>query len=94
MLGFPDWLKIDTAEIARGEPVGKPREKLTRAGEMLCCHRLNEVPIAAPAGVQASPPTLTVDFISVLPAPFAHGGCHIVRLAAPSWPQRRLTISG
>jgi len=32
---FEDWLKIDAAEIERGEPKGKPREKFTRVAEML-----------------------------------------------------------
>ena len=35
VLGFPEWQRIDAAEIARGKPVGKPREKFTRASEML-----------------------------------------------------------
>jgi len=30
-----DWLKIDAAEIAAGEAVGKPRERFTRVSEML-----------------------------------------------------------
>ncbi|MCY4150816.1 MAG: NADP oxidoreductase [Aestuariivita sp.] len=34
-IGFDDWKKIDAAEIARGEPIGKPREKYTSTGEML-----------------------------------------------------------
>ncbi len=34
-IGFEDWKKIDAAEIARGEPTGKPREKYTSTGEML-----------------------------------------------------------
>jgi hypothetical protein len=32
-----DWLKIDAAEVASGEPEGKPREKFTRVAEMLQC---------------------------------------------------------
>ena len=32
---FGDWRKIDAAEVARGEPKGKPREKFTRRAEML-----------------------------------------------------------
>jgi ferredoxin--NADP+ reductase len=36
---YPDWLKIDAAEIKRGEPLGKPREKFTLVEEMLA--RLN-----------------------------------------------------
>ena len=30
-----DWRRIDAAEIARGKPLGKPRERFTRVGEML-----------------------------------------------------------
>ena len=32
---FQDWQTIDAAEIKRGEPKGKPREKFTRVAEML-----------------------------------------------------------
>lgn len=32
---FPEWLKIDSAEIERGKKKGKPREKFTRIDEML-----------------------------------------------------------
>ena len=32
---YADWCKIDAAEIGRGEPKGKPREKFTRVAEML-----------------------------------------------------------
>jgi ferredoxin--NADP+ reductase len=35
VLGYPDWLKIDAAEIKRGEACGKPREKFTQIEEML-----------------------------------------------------------
>lgn len=35
VVGFQDWKKIDAREIARGQPVGKPREKFTSAAEML-----------------------------------------------------------
>jgi ferredoxin--NADP+ reductase len=34
-LTWEDWLAIDQAEVARGEPKGKPREKFTRVAEML-----------------------------------------------------------
>ena len=34
-INFEDWKKIDAAEIARGEAVGKPREKYTSTNEML-----------------------------------------------------------
>ena len=34
-ISFADWKKIDSAEIARGEPAGKPREKYTRISDML-----------------------------------------------------------
>ncbi len=34
-ISFADWKKIDSAEIARGEPAGKPREKYTYIDEML-----------------------------------------------------------
>ena len=32
---FSEWERIDAAEIARGKPAGKPREKFTRIPEML-----------------------------------------------------------
>jgi ferredoxin--NADP+ reductase len=32
---YPDWQRINAAEIKRGEPKGKPREKFTRVAEML-----------------------------------------------------------
>ena len=32
---YPEWLKLDTAEVERGKPKGKPREKFTRIEEML-----------------------------------------------------------
>jgi ferredoxin/flavodoxin---NADP+ reductase len=32
-----DWFRIDAAEVASGEPQGKPREKFTRVAEMLQC---------------------------------------------------------
>lgn len=35
VVSYADWQKIDTAEIHRGEPEGKPREKFTRVEEML-----------------------------------------------------------
>ena len=34
-VSWSDWLVIDQAEIERGEPKGKPREKFTRVEEML-----------------------------------------------------------
>ena len=34
-IDFDDWRRIDAAEIARGAPKGKPREKFTRRAEML-----------------------------------------------------------
>jgi ferredoxin--NADP+ reductase len=34
-LTWEDWLAIDQAEVARGAPKGKPREKFTRVAEML-----------------------------------------------------------
>ncbi len=34
-VSFADWKKIDTDEISRGEPKGKPREKYTYVQEML-----------------------------------------------------------
>jgi ferredoxin--NADP+ reductase len=36
-VSYGDWLKIDAAEVARGAPKGKPREKFTRVEEMLAC---------------------------------------------------------
>jgi ferredoxin/flavodoxin---NADP+ reductase len=35
VVGFEDWLVIDRAEVERGAPKGKPREKFTRREEML-----------------------------------------------------------
>ena len=37
VVSLADWLKIDAAEVARGQPKGKPREKFTRVAEMLQC---------------------------------------------------------
>lgn len=34
-INYPQWEKIDAAEVAAGEPKGKPREKFTRRDEML-----------------------------------------------------------
>jgi ferredoxin--NADP+ reductase len=34
-INYPQWEKIDAAEVAAGEPKGKPREKFTRRVEML-----------------------------------------------------------
>ena len=35
VVDIEDWQKIDAAEIRRGQPIGKPREKFTRVEEML-----------------------------------------------------------
>ncbi len=35
VVSFSDWKKIDAAEIARGEKIGKPREKFVNINEML-----------------------------------------------------------
>ncbi len=35
VVSFDDWRKIDAAEVARGQEVGKPREKFTRVEDML-----------------------------------------------------------
>ncbi|MCP4643046.1 MAG: FAD-dependent oxidoreductase [bacterium] len=35
VVSFDDWKRIDAAEVARGEALGKPREKFTRVEEML-----------------------------------------------------------
>ncbi|MGB8275420.1 MAG: NAD(P)-binding protein [Alphaproteobacteria bacterium] len=35
VIGYSDWQKIDAAEINRGQPKGKPREKFTRVAEMI-----------------------------------------------------------
>ena len=35
VVGYPDWQKIDAAEVARGTPNGKPREKFTAVADML-----------------------------------------------------------
>ena len=34
-VNYDGWKKIDEAEVKRGEPKGKPREKFTRIEEML-----------------------------------------------------------
>ena len=36
-VSFDDWTRIDAAEVARGRPKGKPREKFTRVEDMLRC---------------------------------------------------------
>lgn len=36
-VSFDDWTKIDVAEVARGQPNGKPREKFVDVVEMLRC---------------------------------------------------------
>jgi len=41
VFGYPDWLKIDAAEIERGAPLGKPREKFTLIEEMLVALKMN-----------------------------------------------------
>ena len=35
VVSYADWERIDAAEVARGAPKGKPREKFTRTEEML-----------------------------------------------------------
>lgn len=35
VVGYEDWLLLDRAEIARGQPLGKVREKFTSVGDML-----------------------------------------------------------
>jgi ferredoxin--NADP+ reductase len=35
VLNYQNWVMIDSAEIDRGKPKGKPREKFTRVHEML-----------------------------------------------------------
>ena len=35
VVNYADWQKIDAAEVARGKPNGKPREKFTSVAEML-----------------------------------------------------------
>lgn len=35
VVSFEDWKRIDAAEVAAGEAVGKPRERFTRVAEML-----------------------------------------------------------
>jgi ferredoxin--NADP+ reductase len=35
VVSFDDWRRIDAAEVARGKPAGKPREKLATVAEML-----------------------------------------------------------
>jgi ferredoxin--NADP+ reductase len=36
-VSFADWLAIDAAEVARGAPKGKPREKFVQVADMLRC---------------------------------------------------------
>jgi len=38
---YEDWDVIDAAEVARGQPKGKPREKFTRLDEMLGCLKMS-----------------------------------------------------
>jgi len=38
---FADWQRIDNVEVANGQPVGKPREKLTTITAMLSAVREN-----------------------------------------------------
>jgi hypothetical protein len=35
VVSFDDWRRLDAAEIARGKPAGKPREKIATVPEML-----------------------------------------------------------
>ena len=35
IVGYQDWLRLDAIEVERGARAGKPREKMTRVGEML-----------------------------------------------------------
>jgi ferredoxin--NADP+ reductase len=35
IVGYGEWQKIDAAERARGQPMGKPREKFTVVPEMI-----------------------------------------------------------
>jgi len=35
VVSFSDWKKIDAAEMERGKPIGKPREKFVKVEEML-----------------------------------------------------------
>jgi ferredoxin--NADP+ reductase len=35
VVSYDDWIAIDQAEIGRGAPKGKPREKFTSVDEML-----------------------------------------------------------
>jgi hypothetical protein len=35
VVGYDDWRRIDAAEVERGAPIGKPREKFTSVEEML-----------------------------------------------------------
>lgn len=39
VVSFEDWLRIDAAEVARGQALGKPREKLVDVAEMLALCR-------------------------------------------------------
>jgi NADPH-dependent glutamate synthase beta subunit-like oxidoreductase len=34
-VSYPDWLRIDAAEVERGEREGRPRKKFVRVAEML-----------------------------------------------------------
>jgi ferredoxin--NADP+ reductase len=35
IVNYEDWRRIDAAEVERGAPIGKPREKFTSIDEML-----------------------------------------------------------
>lgn len=48
VVNWADWQKIDAAEVGRGAPAGKPREKFTRLSEMLeVLARGDDAPVAA-----------------------------------------------
>lgn len=44
-VSYADWQKIDAAEIARGQDVGKTREKFTRIEEMLAVLDQSNIPV-------------------------------------------------
>jgi ferredoxin--NADP+ reductase len=46
VVGFENWLVIDRAEVQRGAPKGKPREKFTRREEMLRLVRPSTPPLS------------------------------------------------
>lgn len=47
MVDFTDWERIDRAEVARGQPLGKLREKFTSVEEMLRAAAVSKTPVTS-----------------------------------------------